>query len=136
MACLDTSCLLDLNGKGGKRAAAAAEKMVRRLLAQGETLTTTLFSVAELWVGVEHSVDRAYEADAVERLLSQLIILDFTEPATRIFARVKAELYRCGNPVPDMDVLISSVALAESQCVVTRNVRHFEKIRDLKVITY
>jgi hypothetical protein len=52
MACLDTSFLIDLAGGGGKLRCARAATKLRHLAARGESLTTTRFNVAELYVGV------------------------------------------------------------------------------------
>jgi predicted nucleic acid-binding protein len=61
MACLDTTALLDLAGASGRRGRERARRRVAALQAAGETLVTTRFNVAELWVGVYRSTDRSAE---------------------------------------------------------------------------
>src|SRR5262249_18748726 len=58
MACLDTTLLLDVAGKGGGRLRLRAREELARLVAADEVLTTTRFNVAGLWVGVERAADR------------------------------------------------------------------------------
>jgi tRNA(fMet)-specific endonuclease VapC len=45
----------------------------------------------------------------------------------------KAELLRRGTPVEDFDIAIAAHALAVSGTLVTRNLRHFTRIRGLPV---
>ena len=58
MACLDTSFLLDVAGRGGRQLKARAREKLASLVEGGEALATTRFNVAELWVGVERTRDR------------------------------------------------------------------------------
>lgn len=53
MACLDTTILIDAAGRGGRGLRARAREKLASLVDAGEVLTTTRFTVAELWVGVE-----------------------------------------------------------------------------------
>ena len=136
MACLDTTALIDLAGKGGRTLRFRARSKVERLRAQGETLTTTRFNVAELWVGIERSSDRRAELESVETILRPLVVLDFEEDAARTFGRVVAFLQTRGEPIADLDALISSVALVHGESLVTRNPRHFSRVPGLTVEGY
>jgi len=44
-----------------------------------------------------------------------------------------AELRKTGNPLDDIDLLIAGTALANKMIFVTRNKRHFERIRMLEI---
>lgn len=136
MACLDTSFLLDLAGRGGRPLKARARGKLASLVEDGEILMTTRFNVAELWVGVERSRDRQREIVAVETLLEPLGVLDFDEPSARVFGRITAHLYALGSPRGDMDVLIASVVLVHGDRLVTRDTRHFVGIPGLVVEAY
>lgn len=136
MACLDTTILIDAAGRGGRRLRVRAREKLASLVDAGELLTTTRFTVAELWVGVERAEDRQAEMEAVERMLRPLIVLDFDEVSARVFGSVTARLQARGAPRGDMDVLIAAVALAHGERIVTRNTRHFEAIPGLAVESY
>jgi tRNA(fMet)-specific endonuclease VapC len=136
MACLDTSILLDASGRGGRRSQLRAREKLAALVDRGEALTTTLFNVAELWVGVERSGDRRAERSAVSEILAPLVVLGFDEPSARVFGRLTAHLLAAGTPRGDMDVLIAAVALVHGERVVTRNTAHFEGIPQLAVEGY
>ena len=55
------------------------------------------------------------------------------DDVSRWFGEVKANLERRGERVDDFDVAIAAHALARQAAVVTRNVRHFSRIRGLVV---
>jgi tRNA(fMet)-specific endonuclease VapC len=88
-------------------------------------MATTLFNVAELWVGVERADDHAVEQQRVNAILDGLVVLPFDEMAARYFARITAYLLAQGKPMGDMDALIAAVALANGHLLVTSNPRHF-----------
>lgn len=73
---------------------------------------------------------------AVDIVLSPLVVLDFDESAAMTFGRITAYLQARGAPRGDMDVLIASVALVHGEQIVTRNTKHFEGIPGLIVETY
>jgi tRNA(fMet)-specific endonuclease VapC len=136
MACLDTTALIDAAGVTGRRLRARARGKLGSFLEGGETLTTTRFNMAELWVGVESSRDREAELRAVEAILEPLIVLDFDERSARVFGRISAHLRARGSARGDMDVLIASVALVHGEAIVTRNTAHFADIPGLTVESY
>ena len=136
MACLDTSVLLDLLGRGGRGPRTRAASFLRELVARGEPLTTTRLNVAELYVGVERSRSPAREEEAVLAVLSGLQILEFEERSARAFAKLTAYLQTRGRPAGDMDVLIASVALVSGESLITRDVRHFAALPGLTVPQY
>jgi predicted nucleic acid-binding protein len=136
MACLDTTLLLDLRGRGGKKLQDRARRRVLDLGRAGEDLTTTIFNVAELWVGIERAVDREEEQSVVEQILSPLQVLGFDLSSARGFGRITAHLQATGEPAGDMDVLIAAVALLHGQKVVTRNPEHFSRVPGLRVESY
>jgi len=136
VACLDTTVLLHLAGRGGRRRTRRAQERLRELCDAGEALTTTRFNVAELWVGVARSREPEQEQQKVEDLLAPLDILEFDEDAARVFGRVTAHLQERGTPVGDMDVLIASVALLNDEKLVTDNTGHFQLIPGIDLISY
>lgn len=135
MACLDTTVLVDLARRGGQRRRRALGK-VRELVDRGETLVTTRFNIAELYVGVERSDDAQREERAVQAVLGVLGVLDFDQTSARLFARITAHLQTIGKPAGDMDVLIAATSMAAGHCLVTRNASHFNDVPQLAVEMY
>jgi tRNA(fMet)-specific endonuclease VapC len=46
---------------------------------------------------------------------------------------LKARLRKLGQPIADLDLLIASIALDEDAVLVTDNIKHFDKIPELKL---
>jgi predicted nucleic acid-binding protein len=106
------------------------------MLARGEHLTTSRFTVAELLVGVYRSDDPEREFGNVDAVLQNLAVLECGLDAARLFARITALVQQQGKPAGDMDVLIAATALAAGESLITANPAHFRNIPGLIVDTY
>jgi predicted nucleic acid-binding protein len=132
MACLDTTFLADwIRGK-----ADAAQKMLV-FRKSGELIATTIINVVELYEGAWIHKRVSEKVAEIDKLIHELIILDLSPMAAREFGRLKAELRRRGETIADWDLLIGSIALAYGENrIVTRNVKDFEKIPGIEVVSY
>jgi tRNA(fMet)-specific endonuclease VapC len=136
VACADTTILLDLAGRGGKRARRSAMARLRELRATGEMLLTTCLNAAELYVGIYKARDPEEERRRVEGTLRIFGILPFTDAAAREYGRLTAHLQLLGRPAGDMDVLIAATTMAAGEYLLTRNASHFADIPGLEVEEY
>jgi predicted nucleic acid-binding protein len=135
MACLDTTILIDLLGKTSRGKQQAFRK-IEALAQQGQTLTTTCFNVAELYVGVARSRRPKQDQKAIGTLLRDFEVLEFTDAAARVFGSITGFLQQMGKPAGDMDVLIAATAMVHGHSLITRNARHFRHIPHLVVEEY
>ncbi len=131
MACLDTDVLVELMGGAGTARAGRARRFVGDLVGAGEPLATTRFTVAELLVGVHRSAHPEREGAKVAAVLEAMEVLEFDAACAERFGLVMAALLGAGAPVGDMDTLIACTAMRHGHGVVTRNVRHFQRIPGL-----
>jgi len=53
--------------------------------------------------------------------------------AAEIFGSLKAKLERKGVKLDDMDLLIAAVAIDRNMVFVTHNIKHFKRIKGLKI---
>ncbi len=123
---VDSDWLIDATG-----GSAAATDFLAQLSADG--LAVSIIAVAEVFegaFGVSHSEARLA---AYREFLSDYAILPLTDGIVERFARLRAELRRQGQLIPDMDLLIAATALDEDLTLVTRNIRHFARIDALKL---
>lgn len=68
------------------------------------------------------------------RLLSDsLTVFSIDESIGEIAAGLYADLGRRGALLPDADLLIAATALRHGATLVTNNIRHFNRIPDLKI---
>jgi tRNA(fMet)-specific endonuclease VapC len=136
LACLDTTVLLDLRGRGGSQRQAAALTCLSRILAATEAAFVTRFNLAELYVGVYRSTHPTAERDLVARIASRFPVLEFTDRAADHYGLIMAHCQRLGRPIDHLDALIAAVATANNQRLITRNPRHFADMPGLVVETY
>jgi predicted nucleic acid-binding protein len=71
------------------------------------------------------------------RFLIDLMFFHWTGESTLRSAKIVGELKRKGSPIDVLDALVAGISLAHGRdVVVTRNKRHFENVKGLKVETY
>ncbi len=129
MKCLDTTFLIDIV-ENPDEVRAVSEELERH----GEVLATTAFNVYEALLGVHSIRDRSQRTkllDLYSRVLARLVLLPVSvEDATKA-AELGGELRRRGHDV-GADSLTAVVAMRTgADGVVTRNVAHFERLREL-----
>ena len=129
MKCLDTTYLIDIveNPDVTHR---IAEEIERR----GEVLATSVFNAYEALAGTQAVRDRRQRTkllDLYARAFSRLVVLPMTLDDAAKAAEIGGELRRSGRQV-GADVITAAIAL-RGGCdgVITRNVEHFERIRDV-----
>jgi predicted nucleic acid-binding protein len=66
-------------------------------------------------------------------LLAAVARAEWSDEVSRSFGELKAELERRGERVDDFGLAIAAHAIAHDATVVTRNARHFVRIRSLRV---
>lgn len=108
-----------------------AVQAIERHRALGIAVST--IAVGEVYEGAYLFPNPAARLDEFRRFLDGFTVLAATEPVVEIFARVRAQLRRQGNLIPDLDLLIASTALAHDLIVMTRNVRHFGRVPGLQL---
>ncbi|MGA2063190.1 MAG: type II toxin-antitoxin system VapC family toxin [Thermoguttaceae bacterium] len=137
MACLDTTVLVDLVRSNLQLKRRALDK-IEQLSAVGQTIATTRFNLAELYVGIELAEDPERDYQRVRDILDDIdAILEFNDLAAQSFGRTAAHLRRIGRPTGDLDMLIAATSLASGHALlVTRNPSHFSGIPDLTVESY
>jgi predicted nucleic acid-binding protein len=109
----------------------AAVNLLARLRHEG--LAVSIISYGELFEGAIGAPDPANELVRFRRFLARLALLELADSVMERFARVRAELLRRGQLIPDLDLLIAATALHHDLTLLTRNVRHFHRISDLRL---
>ncbi len=108
-----------------------AQRIIDRLSDDG--LAVSIIAVAEVYEGAFGAPDPQVTLAGLRDFLSDFAVLPLTDPIAESFARMRAALRRQGQLIPDMDLLIAATALEENLTLVTRNLRHFERISGLKL---
>ncbi len=97
-----------------------------------DLLATTMVNYAELLFGAYNSTRIDDNLSKIRLFLKTLAIIDFDKDAAEKFARLKTDLRKGGNIIPDMDLMIASICLAKNAILVTNNTKHFQRLKDLR----
>lgn len=87
----------------------------------------------ELNVGIAKSNSPDKRRMQLKQLLEYVSILPFTKKETEYAAMVRAKLEMQGTPIGIVDGLIAGTVLANNSTLITRNVKEFKRIDNLKL---
>ncbi len=125
MVCLDTDFLIGLD----RRQQQAISK-INGIIQKDELVFTTIANVAEYYAGAFKSGDKNAIEMAKQYIKDFSVLLLDEQPAlvwSKLYNEMKA------SSIGDLDLFIASIAIANKQTLMTRNLKHFERVPDLKV---
>lgn len=95
---------------------------------------TSAVTVGELFKGAYRSAAKERHLKNIEeRVLPAVTILPYDLSTARVFGMIRAELERSGNILPDADLQIAATALYHDLELVTGNLRHFQRVPNLRL---
>jgi len=123
---LDTNIIVD--HIRGKKAIQAS------LLEQGSG--ASIITQAELFYGAYKSTQPKKNLKIVKGVFVDLEIevIDLSEETISQYGKVKALLEKKGKRLDEFDLLIGATALTFKLTLVTRNTKHFNRIKNLKLL--
>jgi tRNA(fMet)-specific endonuclease VapC len=89
-------------------------------------------SIAEMKFGVENSDKKEENRKHLVKFQSLFGIIPIF-PSLDIYAKEKSRLRKRGQIVDDFDLLIGATAIFNDLTLVTRNVKHFERLDKIKI---
>jgi tRNA(fMet)-specific endonuclease VapC len=95
-------------------------------------LCVSAITIAELRFGADKRKSSKLHA-RIDTLIVTMKVVPFDEICARHFGAIVSTLAREGTPIGDRDVMIAATAIAARAILVTRNVQHFKRVRDLRV---
>jgi tRNA(fMet)-specific endonuclease VapC len=99
---------------------------------EDDEICISAISYAELCFGLEKKNSEKL-FDDVNAIMGKLSIMAFDETQSELYGKIRLQLEKAGNPLGDMDILIAAAALSAGAILVSHNIRHFSKIKGLKV---
>lgn len=69
-------------------------------------------------------------------LFKQAQTLIFDEESALLAAEIKHDLTQKGEPIGDCDTMIAAIGLQHKAIVVTNNLKHFQRVRDLVIVNW
>ena len=108
--------------------------MARLATMPAEFQFTTSITVGEMAYGAYRSSQTEYLLQQFEEIVWPMVqILPFDSASGEIYGNLRADLERAGTPLAEPDLRIAAIALTNNLTVVTGNVRHFSRVRGLRV---
>lgn len=122
-AIADTCVLIDL-----QRQNAAAERLQDRY--PNVQLELSFIAAAEFLIGFEFSPEHGM------RVLAEFNVKPMTSDTCQLYALIWNRLKRDGNLIGLNDIWIAATCLEHGLPLLTRNVREFERVPGLEILSY
>jgi len=122
---LDTNIIVDhLRGKKSLEIA---------VLKKGSAVS--IITRAELFYGAYKSTQTAKNLDKIEQMFEDLDIeiISLDEKTLHFYGKIKTKLETKGQKLDEFDLLVAATCLANNLTLVTQNLKHFQRIPQLKL---
>lgn len=122
---IDTNiCVYYIKGKFNLR-----EKFEK---ADSENCFISEITLAELKFGVENSEKKAKNQKTLDDFLTGIKVIPIFHSLDN-YAKEKTRLRKAGTPIDDFDLLIGVTAITHNLVMVTNNIGHFKRIKEIKL---
>ena len=99
-----------------------------------ELQVTSSITIGELFYGAFLVSDPTRIIMKIESVIFPLLkVLSFDEDAAKEYGRIRAQLQRKGTTLSEPDIRISAICLSNNAVLITGNVKHFDRIKGLRV---
>lgn len=112
------------------------KEVVQRLISlKKEGLSISVISLAELYEGAYYSTDPLGNEKILEDFLSGVTVLGLDKEICKVFGRERGRLRKERRKTGDFDLIIASTCLYHNLTLLTNNIRHFEVVENLKILS-
>lgn len=94
-------------------------------------IAVSLITFGEIYEGIYFGANARAHTAGFQQFLRGVTVLPLNRAMLQRFARERGDLRRRGLLIGDFDLLIAATALHHKLTLVTRNVRHFERVPGL-----
>lgn len=123
---IDTDVLIELERK-------TPTKLFQQFASNAGKLYISVISLSELHFGIAKSTQPQRMLEALEALLTQLVVINFDSTDAQHAGDIRNDLRREGTPIGANDLLIAAQARARGLILVTGNTREFERVPGLRI---
>ena len=127
---IDSSAIIDLFRNDSS--------LIKLLEDMDEEIVLNQMSFYELMIGLDFdNLIHKKEENFYDELFEDYKNLSLDKNSSKMASKISFELKKDGKIIGDFDCIIAGVYLANGvNKIITRNVKHFERIKGLKVISY
>jgi predicted nucleic acid-binding protein len=129
--CLDTDVLIDYLRKPSDEVKQVMESVFERKV----SACTTSVNAFEIWLGAHLSPKKAELVRDTEDFFGQLEVINFDYESSVEAGRVLADLRKRGEAIEIRDLFVGCVCKVSGMPLVTRNLKHYRRVRGLKILT-
>jgi len=129
--CVDTDVLIDYLRKPSDEVKRVMESVLERKV----SACTTSVNAFEIWLGAYLAPKKAEIVRDTEDFFSQLEVVNFNYESSVEAGRVLADLRRRGETIDIRDLFVGCVCKVSGMPLITRNLKHYRRVRGLKVLT-
>ena len=105
-------------------------------LMEGNTLVICSVVYYEIMRGFDQSAPPTRRRIKFDQIYSDTKHIALDDKAAAIAAEIYRYLCKRGQKIEDDDILIAAITLANDAILVTDNVKHFERVPNLKVVNW
>jgi len=131
MVCLDTCFIIDLL-KGNEKIKLLKQEFDKT----SESITVSSPSLIELMKGLRIGNPSENEEEKINNLISSLSILNLDKKSAMLSGEIEAYLIKKGQLIDLEDLMIASICICNHEKLITRNEKHFKRIKNLEIETY
>ena len=132
MKCLDSTFIVDLL-RNKLKAKQKYDEMGK------DWIVATIINLYELMSGVYLTKDKNYEKhmSILNEFLRNINVLQLSSLSVEKSSKINGELSSEGKKIDDLDILTAGICLSNGyDTILTENVKHFSRIKGLKIETY
>ena len=127
----DTDFIIDLMNNDE-----SAVSKFEQLTSKNEPILVTPITIFELFTGIIRSKRPDEEKKKVVKTLSQLINTPLDKITAEKAGEIHGNLILTGNNIGALDCIIAATSINKNQKLITKNIKPFSTIKDLKKETY
>ncbi|MBT4540474.1 PIN domain-containing protein [Candidatus Woesearchaeota archaeon] len=96
-------------------------------------LNVSTVSLCELYFGAYNSGNPTRHTNGISNFLFNVKVLDLDQDSSVAFGIIKSKLIRKGKIIDDFDISIASIALTNNMTLITRNIKHYKNVENLRI---
>lgn len=125
MICLDTSILIDFFRKEKKE-----NSLFFRLTQQYRIFTVSVITEYEIFVGSNQEQQEFWE-----NFFSRIVVLPFDSASSQVAVQIFKDLKAKNKLIEIPDILIAATAMQNNLPLATTNLKHFDRIEGLELVS-
>ena len=94
-------------------------------------IAVSIISYAEVLDGAVGARNPVRQRELAEAFLAPYSVVNLNLAIARRFAELRVSLRRSGQSIPDFDLIIGASAMEHHLTLITRNLRHFQRIPEV-----